>query len=275
MKAHLRRRIFLAPVLFAAVALPANAQAPAPQSATPATGAASATASSFEVASIKMVSPHTLEELQRGIGQFSTSTYPTPHFFMHNAPLVLLVGQAFGMDIEKSPDWGASQLYDVDATVADGKPLTREEMQPLLQNLLAQRFNLKVHRESHAVSGYELVVAKTGPKLQSAREGARPKDMPSAFHAQVWSSGLDAWGISAETLAHILNGPAGQPVVDKTGLSDTYDVHLKFAPSDDPNSSLPSIFTAIQEQLGLKLVPAKVPVSYLVIDHVDRVPTEN
>jgi uncharacterized protein (TIGR03435 family) len=269
-----RRRVLFAPVLLAALALPMCAQSP--ERVMPsASSAPVAPTPSFEVASVKMASPHTLEELQQGIGQFSISTYPTAHFFMHNASVIMLIGQAYGMDIQKYPDWSASQLYEVDATVGDGKPLTWEEMQPLLQNLLAQRFHLKVHREGHTVSGFELVVAKAGSKLQPAKENTRPKGMPSAFHAQVWPSGLDGWDIPVATLAHILNGPAGEPVVDKTAIPGSYDIHLKFAPPNDPNSSLPDIFTAIQEQLGLKLEPAKVPVDYLVIDHVDRLPTEN
>jgi uncharacterized protein (TIGR03435 family) len=64
-------------------------------------------------------------------------------------------------------------------------------------------------------------------------------------------------------------------VVDRTGLTGTYDFTLSYAPANDPNSSLPDFFTALQEQLGLKLQPQKIPVDFLVIDHTDRVPTEN
>ena len=71
--------------------------------------------------------------------------------------------------------------------------------------------------------------------------------------------------------------PTGQPVIDKTGLTGSYDIKLTYAPLNDPsaNSANPDIFTAIQDQLGLKLIPAKVPVDYLIIDHIDRTPTEN
>jgi len=92
-------------------------------------------------------------------------------------------------------------------------------MKPLLQAILAQRLHLKVHQESQMVSGYRLIIAKGGPKLQPAKEGARPKGMPVAFHAQVLPNGLDGWGISVATLAHILLGPVGSPVDDATGLS--------------------------------------------------------
>jgi uncharacterized protein (TIGR03435 family) len=91
----------------------------------------------------------------------------------------------------------------------------------------------------------------------------------------MYSGHADGWGISIETLAHIMASPVGSPVADKTGLSGSYDIHLAYRESAEEDTSLPSIFTAVQEQLGLKLVPAKVPVDNLVIDHVDKVPTEN
>jgi uncharacterized protein (TIGR03435 family) len=78
-----------------------------------------------------------------------------------------------------------------------------------------------------------------------------------------------------ERLAHMLVSPVEQPVVDKTGLTGAYDVDLKYRASAEEDSSLPSVFTAVQEQLGLKLVPSKLMLDYLVIDHVDRVPAEN
>ena len=78
-----------------------------------------------------------------------------------------------------------------------------------------------------------------------------------------------------ERLAHILVSPVGQPVVDKTGLSGGYDIDLKYRESVDDDSPLPSVFTAVEEQLGLKLIPAKLTLDYLVIDHVDKVPTSN
>jgi uncharacterized protein (TIGR03435 family) len=73
----------------------------------------------------------------------------------------------------------------------------------------------------------------------------------------------------------ILSHPVGYPVVDKTGITGNYDIKLSYAPANDPNSNLPDLFTALQEQLGLKLESQKVPVEILVIDHVDRIPTEN
>jgi uncharacterized protein (TIGR03435 family) len=226
---------------------------------------------SFEVASIRMVDAHTAEELHRGVGLFSMSAYPTTHFFLHNAPLDFLIGVAYGIDeayIQKDAGWMDSQLYDIDARVGGNKPLTQEEMRPLLQNLLAQRFHFTAHRTSKVVSGFELVTAKGGPKLKPARDGEET-------HAQILPNRLDAQSTSTKMLASILMRPAGQTVVDKTGLTGSYDVRLDYAAPNDTNSALPSLFTAIEEQLGLRLQPAKVPVDFLVIDHADRVPTEN
>jgi uncharacterized protein (TIGR03435 family) len=161
-----------------------------------------------------------------------------------------------------------SQLYDVDAKTPGDRALSREEMRPLLQDLLAQRFHLALHREHKTVSGYELVVAKDGSKLKAAKAGGET-------HAQILPNGFDAQSASTILLAEILTRSAGEPVVDKTGLAGEYDVRLRHAAANDVNSTLPSIFTAVQEQLGLKLQPDKVPVEYLVVDHADRVPTEN
>ena len=200
------------------------------------------------------------------------SRFPTSHFYVRNLPLNFILGVAFGVDqryIDGGPSWLDSQNYFIDAKVDGDQQLTSDQMKPLLQNLLAQRLGLKVHRESRLVAGFEMIVAKGGPKLQPTKgEGS---------WGQIGPSSLSGSKENAATIAQFLSYAIRQPVVDKTGLTGSYDIHLSYAPLNDPNanSDLPDIFTAIQEQLGLKLVPAKVPVDYLVIDHVDRIPTEN
>jgi uncharacterized protein (TIGR03435 family) len=156
----------------------------------------------------------------------------------------------------------------VEAKVKGERPLSQEEIRPLLRNLLTERFHFAAHRMRKTVSGFELVIAKEGPKLKPAKEGTET-------HAQILPNGLDAQSASSKQLASFLMRPAGQTVVDKTGLSGSYDIKLRYAPTNDPNSALPSLFTAVQEQLGLRLQPAKVPADYLVVDHAERVPTEN
>jgi uncharacterized protein (TIGR03435 family) len=229
------------------------------------------TTPSFEIASIHRVEPHAVEDLKRGDGLFSTSTYPATRFFMHNTTLDFLVAEAYGIDlqyIQKDQGWMDSQLYDIDAKVDGERPLSQQEIRPLLRNLVQQRFHLAAHIKSNLVPGFFLVADRGAPKLKPGKEGGQP-------HAQMLPDRLDAQNVSASMLAAFLARPAGQPVIDKTGLTGAYDIQLTYAPANDPNSTLPSLFTAVREQLGLKLEPAKVPIDYLVIDHADRIPTEN
>jgi uncharacterized protein (TIGR03435 family) len=227
----------------------------------------------FEVASIRMVDPHPVEDLVKGIGQLSMSPFPTNLFTLHNAPLSFLIQIAYAVDtqdnISAMPGWMESQEYDISAKVEGDQQLTLEQLRPLLQQLLAQRFHLLVHHQSKLVSGFALVVAKGGPKLQPP---AKPKRKPGG---QILPNSLDFWNMDLAHFATILARPAGQPVIDKTGLAGAYDFKLSYAPANDPNSPLSSFFTALQEQLGLKLLPAKVPLEIIVIDHVDRIPTDN
>jgi uncharacterized protein (TIGR03435 family) len=140
-------------------------------------------------------------------------------------------------------------------------------MKPLIQQLLKDRFHLAVHRATKDMQGYALVVARNGSKLQpnKGRSG----------QGQIVRGQLLCPSCSTEILAGMLVHVTGRPIADGTGIEGNYDVKLDYAPDDDPNSSLPSIYTALQETLGLKLIPQKVPVEMLVIDHADRVPTEN
>lgn len=255
-----RRRALLMPVLVAAATLTLAAQAPVPQP-------------SFEVASIRLESPHSADDLVKGIGLASMNSWPTHRYFSHFFSLEASIAVAYDIDprwISGSPDWLSTQLYSIDATLDGDRQLNLDEMRPLVRGLLEQRFHLKAHHETRIAAGYELVVAKNGPHLSAAKSEAKSG-------ASIWSSGINGPNVSMSALAFIMEVPIGQPVVDKTGLTGSYDIHLSYAPLNNPNadSNLPDIFTAVQEQLGLKLVPAKVPVDYLVIDHVDRVPTEN
>jgi uncharacterized protein (TIGR03435 family) len=218
-----------------------------------------------------MVDDHNQELLARGIQPMTWSTYPTNRFYVHSMPLSLLIGMAYGVESKNmtgEPNWLDSQQYDVDAKVEGDRQLTYKEMQPLLQRLLAQRFHLLVHQSTKMTSGYALLVGKGGAKLQSSTDGVQPR-------AQVLPNGFQTWHMDAKGIAGVLSIPAGGPVSDKTGLTGTYDVKLSYAPANDPNSNLPSFFTALQEQLGLKLESDKVPVDILIIDHVDKIPTEN
>lgn len=219
----------------------------------------------FEVASVHLVLP-------KDDGLTSISPPGALHFSARNVTLVFLIELAFDVDpyqIEQKPSWLESQEYVVNAKPEGDTALTREQLKPLLQQLLKQRFHLAYHREMKNLHGYALVIAKGGPKLKAS-------DKTETAHAYILRDGVQARDMSMPQLATLLKlAFGGRPVIDRTGLTGSYDVDLKYAPIDDPNSSLPSVFTALQEQLGLKVEKQDVAVEMLVLDHIDRIPTEN
>ena len=210
-------------------------------------------------------------------------------------------------------------LFTITATIPEGA--TKEQFRQMQQNLLLERFGLKFHREKKEMQGYELVLAKNGPKLkESAPEP--PKD--SAANSLTFSKptmGKDGFpvippGVNAvfmmpgrasgqwirttmEKFAETLTGQMGKPVTNSTGLEGKYDVSLQWAPdqmgnvsspfgnvssplpsmeNNSPATSEPSgpnLFTALQEQLGLKLQPKKVTIEIFAIDHIEKTPAEN
>jgi uncharacterized protein (TIGR03435 family) len=217
----------------------------------------------FEVASIRLSPPGK-------DGLTSISPVGTSRFTAKNASLTLLIEMAFDINdyqIAGTPNWSDSTLYDISAAAESGVNLTYEQLGPRLQQLLEKRLHLTVHREMKSVKGYGLVVAKGGPKLQTSKG--------PGGQAYILDNGLRGQNMPIKALAFMLNRPTGRPIADKTGIEGNYDIKLDYAPNATTDSPLPSVFTALQEQLGLKLVPQQVPVEMLVIDHVDRQPTEN
>jgi uncharacterized protein (TIGR03435 family) len=147
------------------------------------------------------------------------------------------------------------------------------------QSLLADRFKLKTHYETKEMPMYELVPAKSGPKLSKA-----PSSVTTAAQFSIGNSMIRSKAMTMDVLTQILESRpeiGGRLIVNKTGLSGLYDLSLKWAPTtanvggaSTPDADGPSLFTAIEEQLGLKLVPTKGPGQVLVIDHIER-PSEN
>jgi len=196
--------------------------------------------------------------------------------------------------IEGGPKWLDSERFAISAK-ADGRFSQAMLNGPMLQALLEDRFRLKLHRKSREASVYALIVAKGGSKLQPLKEGScvvlDPKDPPSFAPGDKLPlicgtisgrrSGpnqlMNVHGMTLDEFSQFGMGLFGRPVINRTGITGRFDFHLEFASekaaADDPLSG-PSIFTAIQEQLGLKLVPAKGPVDFFVVDHVER-PAEN
>jgi uncharacterized protein (TIGR03435 family) len=255
MQSLLRPCVLLAPIMLSSLAFATRAQTPVP-------------APSFEVASIRLADANA-KPLPSGV--LPISQFPTNHFYLHNISLEQIIAMAYHADQRhlEGPNWMESTNYSIDAKVEGEQQLAFDQIRPLLQNLLAQRLGLRVRHESRMGSGFEMVVAKGGPKLQPSKSSKR--------YGQILPDRLEGTNETAANIASFVSFAINQPVMDHTGLNGTYDIKLSYAPPSDPNaaSNNPDIFTAIQEQLGLKLEPAKVPVEYLVIDHVDRVPTEN
>ena len=228
--------------------------------------------SEFEVVSIHRANPHRINDQENGRGLFSMSSFPTNRLTINNSPLAFLVQIAYNIDSQEHlsamPSWMESQEYDFSAKADGDQQLTLEQMRPLLQHLLEQRFHLASHQEIKFMSGFALVLAKGGSKLQSSTGDGKP-------FAQLLPNRIDVKHMDGEHIAGVLAHRAGQPIVDETGLVGNYDFRLSFASLDDATSNLPDFFIALQQQLGLKLESRRVPVDFLVIDHVDKIPTDN
>jgi uncharacterized protein (TIGR03435 family) len=251
----------------------------------------------FEVASIK-------RDAGGEPGWFAR-WYPNLHVErMTLRNLVILAYRVHDFEVAGGPGWTRSDLYDID-TKSESRETPNQQFVALqrrrLQTLLHDRFHLAIHRETKELPVYDLIVAKGGLKLQPTNciervtgdtriaRGKTPEDYCGGMGGSLASGRIEGRGASLEFLASFLSGMLSRTVVDKTGLSGNYAIHLTFtpqpppAPPDDPSppgagasvaDAGPDIFSAIQEQFGLKLEAAKGPVEVLVIDHVER-PSEN
>jgi uncharacterized protein (TIGR03435 family) len=232
---------------------------------------------SFEVATIKPSAPDSKQFgiIVRGDQLFTFSTTVND--------IISFVYGLHPKQIESGPAWVGQNKYDVQAKPeADGQP-SDKQWRTMLQKLLADRFKLTFHRDKRDLSAYVIVLAdKTGPKLTKSAQD--PNALPGlGFRAL---GNMRATNATMADLAGLLQGMVlDRPVVDQTGLPERFDFTLLWTPdqsqfggrvptaTDDPNAP-PGLFTAIQEQLGLKLDSKRAPVDVFVIDHVEP-PTEN
>lgn len=230
------------------------------------------------------------------------------------ALLPFIIQQAYNLrryQIIGGPDWMSEARYDIEAK-AEGNA-TFPQIYLMLQSLLADRFKLKVHRETRQLPVYELTVTKGGNKLKQPIPGGcaaaeinsvplpppppgtvAPPPCGRVFMGMFnGKASLEGGKVSVSELVRVLSNVMGRPVIDKTGISGNFDIHLPFAPDSSleglPGAGAPggpalpvaadpsagaTIFTAIQEELGLKLESTKGPVEVIVIDGAER-PTEN
>jgi len=213
-----------------------------------------------------------------------------------NVSVRMLIMRAYkvkNFEVSGGPSWIGSDRYDIAATSSD---INNDEAQfkLMLQALLADRFKLAVHRETRQMPVYALLPAKDGLKLPEAmgncvEHGTPPPSTPFFLCGGFMMDGshLEGRRISMAQFAGALSNMLGRPVIDQTGYGRAFDVRLEFAPesiaalggggfgaptlpSDAPDSSTPTIFTAIQQQLGLPLESQKGPAGILVIDHAEK-----
>jgi len=236
----------------------------------------------FEVATIK---PSVPNRPGKGFG------FRADRFMTVNTNLNDLIAFAYGLHAKQiigAPDWFGTDLFDIEAKPdTEGRP-NQKQMASMVQKLLADRFGLKFHHDKRELSVYVITLAGGEPKMRKSTAG--PNDNPAFFFRQ-----LGDLVVRNQTMADfskwMQSGVMDRPVVDQTGLTDRYDFELKWTPDEsqfgqfrgtgltvkpptDEANALPGLYTAIQEQLGLKMGPAKVPDDVVVIDHAEK-PTAN
>jgi uncharacterized protein (TIGR03435 family) len=219
----------------------------------------------FEVASIK---------LNTSNDTGSRNDFNGASVVFRNYILGGILQTAFNVDrlVVEAPDWLYGERFDITAKVADEKA-SLDARRQMLQALLIDRFGLAVHRETKIRAGFGLVVPKNGPKIQPVEDvGGHNNDNRPGKMQRLRTT----IGDFASALSYTLR----QPVVDETHMQGRYNILLTYAPDLSPDTPPaandgPSIFTALEEQLGLKLEPRKVPVDILVVDRCQKMPTEN
>jgi uncharacterized protein (TIGR03435 family) len=229
--------------------------------------AAGVFAQEFEVASVR---PNTLNDRIVTI-----NVGPGGRFAAKGYTLVLLIQRAYGVmdwNVSGGPGWIRTDRFDVAAKANVAGNLTEAQLQPMLQKLLAERFKLRLTRSSKEMAGYALVVARGGPKVKASADSM---EHPDTF--RMGGNGLSGQGIQMADLARFVAGKLGLVAVDETGLKGLYDLKVEWkveaeqSTGDDPREALRfAVFSALQEQLGLKLTPKKITVQMLAIDSAEK-----
>lgn len=263
-------------------------------------GQSSAPAPTFEVASIKPAPPPSgmMMRIQMG-GDPGRINY-------QNVSLRDVMKQAYDVKDYQitGPDWLASLRWNITAKMPEDT--SKAQVRLMLQSLLADRFHLELHRETKELPTYALVVAKGGPKLKVSEDqppaGAEGRG-PGGGRMMMRPGRLEGHAFTMSQLSDMLARQVGRPILDMTGLTGNYDFTLEFTPDAQQNMAMmqglpmpmpmggeaadkakaeahaseggASLFSALQEQLGLKLESRKGPVEILVVDKVEKAPTEN
>jgi uncharacterized protein (TIGR03435 family) len=217
----------------------------------------------FDVVSIK---PN-----KSGATASETDTTPGRVSVLNATPISLLL-RAFGVSafqIVGAPDWVRTERYDVVATVPDGRVLNDRDRLSAFEKMLTERWQLRYHRDTRNLRVYTLV--NDGSKLT-------PHTGPGEYGMKVERAGprviLRSTRGNMQRMVEILGGFAGNVVSNDTGLDGEYDFTLEWVQEAAANDAGPTLFTALREQLGLRLLPAEKPAPVIVIDHIER-PSEN
>ncbi len=244
----------------------------------------------FEVASVRRSAqdPQNKQGMMRG----GPGTEDPGRLTYENATLRMILTMAYGVERRfqiEGPDWIDTERYDIAANVPPGA--TPLECNLMLQNLLVERLRMTVHHETRKFDGYVLVLGKNGPKFKESRPDAAvpvPNGFPHLAPGRASGVGvgggngtylLTARGVTLSFLQQLLSAQLGAGIEDETGLTGKYDYNLGFVPKrfldSDHDNRFPDLATAVEEQLGLKLVDNSIPQDVVVIDKASKDPIEN
>jgi uncharacterized protein (TIGR03435 family) len=235
---------------------------------------------SFEVADVKVN--------KSGEARMAVAMQPGGKLIMHNVPMKVMLMFAYhvrGDALTGGPAWLESDRFDIVAKAAERA--SPDDTRRMLQTLLAERFNLVVHTDQKVMQAYALTVAKAGPKLQPAEEGLLSEQGCRPTEGRSGEKHIACKHTTMALLADSLQEMAPRdfpvPIVDQTALAGSYNFKLDWTPTAKaadaaPPTDMPvgpTIFDAVESQLGLKLENRKLPLPVIVIDRVTRVPTDN
>jgi uncharacterized protein (TIGR03435 family) len=220
-----------------------------------------------------------------------TTQFTADGFRGTNVPVHVLLLQAYGLHEGESfgePTWASTEVFDIEAKVAGPdvvafSKLDSDQHQAMIRQILAERFKLTAHRESRELPVFVLSIAKSGSKLkESMIDPSVPPSERRGGGVQMSMGRIAAHECTISYFLTMLSRQMGRSILDRTGLTGNYDFTLRWNPDnglttaaeDTQADALPSVFTAVQEQMGLKLESTKAPTEVLVVDHLER-PTQN
>lgn len=237
---------------------------------------------SFEVVSVKPARERPRGRYENGGGELRGLATPvngpvaSERHGRIDLPFITLesvIQRAFTLNRDQivGPSWLQTLRYDIVAKVPEGT--SQDQIPTMLQTLLSERFRFAAHHEKRRGAVYALVVGKKGLKIRPTTDSG-----PSSMKVSMGQVRRISGRLTINNLINVLAASVDRPIEDRTGIRGALDVKMEWAAanaSEEVTASLPSVFTALQETLGLRLVPYKGPTDVLVVDHIQKQPTEN